>query len=231
MLTFTRNALFGLAGISLVCLAAAPVQAHGWKKHHRHHGPRVVKVVKKVVYVKPRKSRRHDRWHRRWDRRWERRQHRRWHRRHDHSRVVYHNRTVAQSSYHRGNKATAGTVIGAVLGGLTGSAIVRGRGKVPAILAGGVLGAIIGGSIGDSMDKADHIHTQSVMETARTGQNVTWTNPDTGSEYSVTPTRTYQRENGQYCRDYKSWGWIDGYEEELHGTVCRASDGTWRKVS
>jgi surface antigen len=231
MLTYTRNALFGLVGISLVSLAAAPAQAHGWKKHHHRHGPKVVKVVKKVVYVEPRKSRRHDRWHRRWDRRWDRRHNRRWHRRHHHAPVVYRDRTVVQSTYHRGSKSTAGTVIGAVLGGLTGNAIVRGRGKVPAIIAGGVLGAIIGGSIGDSMDKADRVHTHRVMETARTGQNVTWTNPDTGAEYSVTPTRTYQRENGQYCRDYKSWGWIDGYEEELRGTVCRASDGSWRKVS
>ena len=227
MLTYTRNALFGLVGLSLVSLAAAPTQANGWKKNHHRHGPRVVKVVKKVIYVEPRKTRRH----RRSDRRWDRRQNRRWHRRHHRAPVVYRNTTVVQSSYHRGNKSTAGTVIGAVLGGLTGNAIVRGRGKVPAILAGGVLGAIIGGSIGDSMDKADRIHTHQAIETARTGQNVTWTNPDTGSEYSVTPTRTYQRENGQYCRDYKSWGWIDGYEEELHGTVCRASDGTWRKVS
>lgn len=233
MLAFTRNTLFGLAGLSLISLAAAPAQAHGWKKKNHHHGPKVVKVVKKIVYVEPRQTRRDHRWDRRWDRRdrrWDRRE-RRWHRRHHQSRVVYHNTTVAQSTYHRGNKSTAGSVIGAVLGGLTGNAIARGRGKVPAILVGGVLGAIIGGSIGDSMDKADHLHTHNAMETAKTGQNVTWTNPDTGAEYSVTPTRTFQRENGQYCRDFKSWGWIDGYEEELHGTVCRASDGTWRKVS
>jgi surface antigen len=235
MWTYTRNTLLGLVGISFVSLAAVPAQADGWRKHrHQHHGPRVVKVVKKVVYIQPRETRRHHRSNRRWHRRQAWRQHKRWHRRQDHSRVVYHNThntRVAQSSYHRGNKSTAGTVIGAVLGGLTGNAIVRGRGKVPAILAGGVLGAIIGGSIGDSMDKTDHIQTHNALETAKSGQRVTWTNPDTGADYTVTPTRTYQRENGEYCRDFKSWGWIDGYEEELHGTACRASDGTWRKVS
>ena len=94
-----------------------------------------------------------------------------------------------------------------------------------------LIGAIIGGRIGDSMDKADHVHTQNALETAKSGQRVTWTNPDTGADYTITPTRTYQRENGQYCRDFKTWGWIDGYEEELHGTACRMSDGTWRKVS
>jgi surface antigen len=227
MKTFTRNTLLGLVGISLVSLAAVPAQADGWKRQNRHHGPKVVKVVKKIVYVQPRETRNHYRR----DRRWNRRQARRWNRRHNHTRVVYHNTVVRQPSYHRGSNSVAGSVLGAVLGGLTGNAIVRGRGKAPAILVGGVLGAIIGGSIGDSMDRADRIHTRQAIETARTGQRVTWTNPDTGADYSVTPTRTYQRENGQYCRDFKSWGWIDGYEEELHGTACRASDGTWRKVS
>jgi surface antigen len=219
MLTFTRNILLGLAGVSLVSLAAVPVQADGWRGNHRNHGPRAVKVVKKVVYVNPRHTRRH------------RHARRPVIRRHSHTRVVYHNTIVNRPSYRRGGNATAGTVIGAVLGGLTGNAIVRGRGRVPAILAGGVLGAIIGGSIGDSMDRADRLHSQNALETARSGHRVTWRNPDTGADYSITPTRTYQRENGQYCRDFKTWGWIDGYEEELHGTACRASDGTWRKVS
>lgn len=215
MLTYTRKTLSGLVGISLVALAALPVQAQGWNDHHRYRGPKAVKVVKKVVYVERRPVR----------------PYRRWVRRPSHTRVVYHNTIVTQPSYIGGNKSAAGSVIGAVLGGLTGSALARGRGKVPAILVGGVLGAIIGGSIGNSMDKADHIHAQNVLENARSGQPVTWTNPDTGADYTVTPTRTYQRENGQYCRDFKTWGWIDGYEEELHGTACRASDGTWRKVS
>lgn len=226
MLTYTRNTLLGLVGFSLVSLAALPAQAHGWKKHHRHHGPQVVKVVKKVVYVHLREIRRHNRAERRWRRRHNGRR--------NHTRVVYHNTRnpiVTQPSRHYGNKAVTGGVVGAVLGGWTGSAIVRGRGKIPAILVGGVLGAIIGGSIGDSMDKADHIHTHNALETAKSGQQVTWTNPDSGADYTITPTRTCQRENGQYCRDFKIWGWIDGYEEELHGTACRASDGTWRKVS
>ncbi len=239
MLTHTRNTLFGLVGLSLVSLAAVPAQADGWRNSRHHHSPRVVKVVKKIVYVEPRETRRHRRWDRRSDRRWYRRWHRRqawrhnqrWNRRHNRTTVVYHNTIARQPSYHRGNKSVTGGVIGAVLGGLTGNAIVRGRGKVPAIIVGSVLGAIIGGSIGDSMDKTDRIQTHNALETAKSGQNVTWTNPDTGADYTITPTRTYQRENGQYCRDYKSWGWIDGYEEELHGTVCRTSDGTWRKAS
>jgi surface antigen len=238
MLTYTKNTLFGLVGLSLVSLAALPAQADGWKKNHHRHGHKVVKVVKKVTYVETRKSRRHHRAKRRQERRWRIRNDRRWnnyHHRprvvHHHTRVIHHAPVVRQRTYHRSNRTVAGSVIGAVIGGLTGNAIGRGRGRAPAIIAGGVLGAIIGGSIGESMDKADHVHTNNALENARTGQRVTWKNPDTGADYTVTPTRTYQRENGQYCRDFKTWGWIDGYEEELHGTACRASDGTWRKVS
>ena len=133
-------------------------------------------------------------------------------------------------NYRYGNKAVAGSVIGAALGALTGNTIGKGRGRIAAIVTGGVIGAIVGGHVGDSMDKADRLQAHQVLETAQTGQKVTWVNPDNGSEYTVTPTRTYQKENGRYCRDFTTWGWIDGFEEKLHGTACRAADGSWRRV-
>ena len=116
MLKTGKNALFGLIGISVATLAAAPADAQ-WKKKHHNHGPKVVKVVKKIVYVpvNHRQSRQHRRWNKRWDRRqrrWERQERRRY-RRH----VVHHNydhhTTVVRPSYQYGNKAVAGSVIGA----------------------------------------------------------------------------------------------------------------------
>lgn len=237
MLKASRNALFGLIGISVATLAAAPADAHGKKKHH-HHGTKVVKVVKKVIYVPAnhRQHRRLDRrWDRRldrrWDRRWDRRAERRWQRRHVTRRTYDHHTTVVQPAYRYGNKAVAGGVIGAAIGALTGNTIGKGSGRVAAIVTGGVIGAIVGGHVGDSMDKADRLQAHDVLETAHTGQKVTWANPDNGREYTVTPTRTYQRENGRYCRDFTTWGWIDGYEEKLHGTACRTANGSWRRVS
>jgi surface antigen len=226
MLKFTRNAVFGLVGISALALAAAPAEAHSKKKHH-HHGPKVVKVVKKVIYV-PANHRQHRRMHRRWNKRWDRWD--RWDRRYHRRPVRYHRTTVVQPSYHYGNRAIAGGVIGAAIGALTGNTIGKGSGRVAAIVTGGVIGAIVGGHIGDSMDKVDRVQAHSALETAKTGQQVTWTNPDRGTEYTVTPTRTYQRENGRICRDFTTWGWIDGFEEKLHGTACRMSDGSWRRV-
>lgn len=228
MLKTAKNALYGLLGISVAALAAAPAEAH-WKKKHHHHGTKVVKVVKKVIYV-PVDRRDYRRWDRRWDRNWDRRAERRWKRRHTHHHAHRRHVTVVQPSYHYGNKAIAGGVIGAAIGALTGNTIGKGSGRVAAIVTGGVIGAIVGGHIGDSMDKADRLQASHALETARTGQRVTWTNPDNGSEYTVTPTRTYQEESGRYCRDFTTWGWIDGYEEKLHGTACRMADGTWRRV-
>lgn len=233
MLKTSKNALFGLIGISVATLAAAPADAN-WKNKHHGHGPKVVKVIKKTVYVPAnhRQSRQHRRWHKKWDRRqrrWERRD-RRWHRRQVNHHHYDRHTTVVQPSYQYGNKAVAGSVIGAALGALTGNTIGKGSGRIAAIVTGGVIGAIVGGHVGDSMDKADRLHAHQALETAKTGQRVTWTNPDSGSEYTVTPTRTYLQENGRYCRDFTTWGWIDGYEEKLHGTACRTADGSWRRV-
>ena len=81
------------------------------------------------------------------------------------------------------------------------------------------------------MERADRREAYKALETAKTGQNISWSNPDTGSEYSVQPTRTYRLSSGQYCRDYTTWGWTDGYETKLNSTACRMADGSWKTVS
>jgi surface antigen len=80
------------------------------------------------------------------------------------------------------------------------------------------------------MDRVDALETRNALETAKIGQAVTWRNPDSGAQYSVTPTRTWQEESGRYCREFETWGWIDGFEEKLRGTACREPDGAWRRV-
>src|SRR3546814_8069837 len=52
-------------------------------------------------------------------------------------------------------KQTAGTVLGAVGGGLLGSTIGKGSGRLVAVGAGTLLGGLIGSEIGNSLDKAD----------------------------------------------------------------------------
>lgn len=135
------------------------------------------------------------------------------------------------NTYYSSNNTLAGGLIGAALGGLIGSNFGKGDGRTAAIVGGAVIGGLIGGNLGSSMDRTDYVQTSYVLETAPSGRAVTWQNPDTGQEYSVTPTRTYQRADGQYCREFTTWGWIGGYEEQMHGTACRMADGSWRNVS
>ena len=134
-----------------------------------------------------------------------------------------------------GRKETGGTVIGAVAGGLLGSTIGKGSGKVIAVGVGAVLGGIIGSEVGKSLDRADRAHmhrtTQQSLETQNTGQSSTWRNPDSQHSGTVTPTRTYQRDDGRPCREFQQTVTIDGRTERAYGRACRQSDGSWKIVS
>ena len=72
--------------------------------------------------------------------------------------------------------------------------------------------------------------TQNALETEKTGQTSTWTNPDTGHSGEVTPTRTYTLK-GQPCRDFTQTIYVDGSNEDIEGTACREEDGIWRPKS
>jgi len=128
------------------------------------------------------------------------------------------------------NAETGGTILGAIFGAAAGTQFGKGRGRTVAILGGAVLGAVLGGEVGRSMEASDHAQTQHVLESNRTGQPTIWRNPDTGSQYKVLPTRTYKTGNNLDCRDFTTWAVIDGYEEEVKGTACRQSDGTWKQL-
>lgn len=124
-------------------------------------------------------------------------------------------------------KEQAGTVIGAVAGGLLGSQVGRGDGRVAATIVGAIAGGAVGHSIGRSMDQADRLRTAQVLETSPTGAPTHWRNPDTGAEYTVVPTRTYASAQGP-CREYTMDAVIGGRLEKVVGTACRQSDGSWR---
>lgn len=128
-------------------------------------------------------------------------------------------------------KEDTGTVLGGIAGGVVGAEIGGGKGRTAAIIAGTLIGAIIGREIGRSIDRTDEMKAQQVLETQRTGQSSTWVNPDTGGEVSVTPTRTYQEQSGQYCREYQTEVVIGGQKEKAYGTACRQPDGSWKVVN
>jgi len=121
-----------------------------------------------------------------------------------------------------------GAVIGGIAGGILGNQIGSGSGRTAAVIAGTLVGAYMGGSIGQQMDDNDHYRAQQALERNRTNYPTTWNNPDTGYEYTVTPTRTYETDRSGPCREYTTEAVIDGRRESVHGTACRQSNGTWR---
>jgi surface antigen len=129
-----------------------------------------------------------------------------------------------------GPKEQAGTVIGGVLGGVLGAQVGGGHGRTAAIIAGTLAGAAIGGSVGQSMDVNDRRRVAETLEGVRTGVPATWRNPDTGVQYSVTPTRTYETAGGP-CREFTTHAIIGGKRETVYGTACRQPDGSWKVMS
>ncbi len=128
-----------------------------------------------------------------------------------------------------GPKEETGMVIGGVLGGLLGHQVGGGRGQTAATIVGTIAGVAIGGAMGRSMDDVDRMRIAATLETTRTGVATTWHNPDTGYNYRMEPTRTYERAQGP-CREYTLDAQIGGRTEQVYGTACRQPDGSWRIV-
>lgn len=120
-----------------------------------------------------------------------------------------------------------GEVLGGVIGGVIGAQVGEGRGKTVAIIVGTIAGALIGQHIGQSMDDTDRMRTAMVLNDSRTGEHTNWINPDTGYEYTVTPTRTYEKSGGP-CREFQLDATVGGQtNQNVYGTACLQADGSW----
>jgi surface antigen len=123
-----------------------------------------------------------------------------------------------------------GRVVGGILGGVIGSRFGEGSGKTAAVIGGALLGAYLGGEIGRSMDANDRRRANDALEYNRDNQPATWTNPNSGVSYDVTPQRTYYQ-NDAPCREYATKAIIGGKEEVVYGTACRQPDGSWQAAN
>jgi surface antigen len=130
----------------------------------------------------------------------------------------------------QGPQEQAGMVIGGVLGGVIGAQVGEGSGRTAATIIGAMAGMAVGGTVGRSMDEQDRRKTAHTLETVRSGVPSQWRNPDSGNQYRVTPTRTFQTAQGP-CREYTVDGLIGGKRETLIGTACRQADGSWRVMN
>ncbi len=123
-----------------------------------------------------------------------------------------------------------GIATGAVVGGVLGNQIGKGSGRRWATGLGMIAGAIIGGNIGARMDQQDRMYSQQALESYSDNSPKSWTNPNTGSSYTVTPNNTYETASGP-CREYTTEAIIGGKPETVYGKACRQADGSWQVVN
>src|SRR4029453_14485857 len=134
----------------------------------------------------------------------------------------------------RGPRENAGTLVGAVAGGLIGSQFGGGTGeRIAAGLAGAALGGVIGNRIGAGLGGGDkrraYAAQMQALESGRSGTAVGWKNPDSGRYGSIVPGPAYQS-NGLQCRPYTHTIYIAGKPQVARGNACRNPDGTWSAV-
>lgn len=88
----------------------------------------------------------------------------------------------------------------------------------------------VGGDIGKLSD-ADAVKVNQVLEANKTGQITSWNDAQSGTTFSVTPTRTFASPTGEPCRDFTTTAANNGQTKQSYGTACRDSNGQWHVVS
>lgn len=69
------------------------------------------------------------------------------------------------------------------------------------------------------------------LETQVSGSLARWRNPDSGSEGTIEPLRTFKISTGQWCREYVHSAEYRGWREwrtTLRAVACRENDGRWK---
>jgi surface antigen len=129
----------------------------------------------------------------------------------------------------------AGSVAaGAVIGGLIGSTIGGGTGRVVATAAGAAVGGYVGNVIFKKNAKSPYEAEAFVkaMNGTRSGQRLTWVDPSTGENGWVEPTDTRRNTSNQVCRDFKRGLSVGGETvDQSQGTACQQKNGSWNIVS
>lgn len=134
-----------------------------------------------------------------------------------------------QGDYERGcrsGNAAAGTIFGAVAGGLVGSAVSHGNGG--AVVGGAVLGGLLGHTVAKDIacdDQPTAFRTYSSGLNGDIGRRYSWNHNQSRGYFQ--PTREYRRA-GVQCRDFTETTYRGNRELTHSGTACRANDGQWR---
>src|ERR1700761_8047029 len=138
---------------------------------------------------------------------------------------AYYQQGNYERDCHRGN-AAAGTIFGALAGGLIGGAASHGNGG--AVVGGAILGGLLGNTISRDIDCDDQPYAFRVYADALNGPigvRAEWHNRDNYGYF--TPVREFRR-GDVVCRDFTETSYRGGQSFTRTGTACRQSDGNWR---
>ena len=125
-----------------------------------------------------------------------------------------------------------GAILGGAIGGATGAAIgatASHHNSWEAATGGAILGLLLGSAIGHAVDAGDQYCTTQAVIAAPVGRPVYWSNMAYGRQYQVVPLRQYQAW-GTTCRDYQASALVNGRWQQIRGTTCVQSDGSWQPV-
>ena len=129
-----------------------------------------------------------------------------------------------ERSCHQGNVA-AGTIFGAIAGGLIGSAASHGNGG--AVAGGVILGGLLGNTLSRDIDCDDQRYAFNSYNdglNGDVGREYDWRHNDNYGTFE--PTREY-RDGGYICRDFHTVSYRNGQRLVRDGTACRQDDGYW----
>ena len=138
---------------------------------------------------------------------------------------AYYEQGRYEQNCRRGNTA-AGTIFGALAGGLIGSAASHGNGG--AVVGGAILGGLLGNAVSRDIDCDDQPVAFRVYASGLNG--------DIGRRYEwrgshgygyFTPTREFRR-GGTVCREWTETTYRGDRSYSRSGTACRETGGNWR---
>ncbi|WP_323003431.1 glycine zipper domain-containing protein [Denitromonas sp.] len=118
------------------------------------------------------------------------------------------------------NKRDIGTALGGILGGILGREIDDGG--AGGTIIGALVGAAVGRIVGQYMDDADRARLAETIETAPSGQTVSWRNDQTEREFAVTPTSDFYAQGDKQCRRFDQVVYVDGRREVMEGVACKS---------
>jgi surface antigen len=79
------------------------------------------------------------------------------------------------------------------------------------------------------MDSYDREQANHVFERGLSGHTSSWTNPDLGNRYRITPLPAYQTIGKSVCRKAQIEAMLNGSEQlTITSKACRAQNGQWR---